>query len=680
MFNLEQLFNKPRHISIILLCVMFQYLQADGFLRRQGNKIIDGSGQEVILRGMGLGGWMLQEGYMMQTSSFANAQFQLKKKIEELVDRENMELFYDAWLNNHVQKVDIDSLASWGFNSVRLPLHYNLYTLPIEEEPVTGFNTWLDRGFMLTDNLLSWCAENKMYLILDLHAAPGGQGYDAPISDYDETKPSLWESEYNRAKTVALWQKLAERYAGESWIGGYDLINETNWDLPGNSMLRSLYEEITEAIRQVDTNHILFIEGNWFANDFNGLTPPWDDNMVYSFHKYWSYNDRSSIEWMLNIRNSYNVPIWCGESGENSNVWFTDAIGLLEKYKIGWAWWPLKKIESISGPLSIKKSEGYQRLLDYWEGNAIRPSLEFSVDALMELAENAKLGNCIFHKDVIDAMIRQPHSDERIPFNKNTIPGILFATDYDLGKYNFAYWDTETANYHVSSGTYTTWNNGWAYRNDGVDIESCEDNEITNGFNVGWTAQNEWLMYTIHVSQADSFDVSIRVACDAGNGAILLIMDGQPVIPITSLPATGGWQTWQTVFLGNIYLESGKHDLRLKITNEEFNMNYLEFKALNKIGSTDDYKSKAIYLFQNYPNPVLNSTTVQYWLKEVAKVTLALYNIKGQKIKNLYTGTPTENLNDVVLNKLTNGFSNGVYLLQLKSGGHQTTRKLIILH
>lgn len=666
------------YIILLLSIIMVQNIKADGFLRTQGTQIVDESGEEVILRGIGLGGWMLQEGYMMQTSSFANAQYQLKNRITELVGQENMETFYDAWLNNHVRKIDIDSMAVWGFNSVRLPMHYNLYTLPIEEEPIINVNTWLEKGFVLTDSLLSWCAANNMYLILDLHAAPGGQGYESGISDYDPTKPSLWESEQNRNKTVALWQRLAARYANKPWIGGYDLINETNWNMSNNTVLKSLYQEVTHAIRQIDTSHIIFIEGNWFANDFTGLTPPWDDNMVYSFHKYWSYNITSSIQWMLDMRDNYNIPIWCGESGENSNTWFTDAIYLLEDNNIGWAWWPLKKIESISGPLSINKPDGYQQLLNYWEGNAGNPGVAFSINALMELAENAKLENCTYHKDVIDAMIRQPYTNERIPYKSNNIPGTVFATDYDMGKHGYAYWDSEVADYHVSTGNYTSWNNGWAYRNDGVDIEPCEDSEKSNGYNVGWTQQNEWLMYTIQVTQADSFAISIRIAGETGTSVIQLIIDGLISIPNTLISSTGGNQTWETVTLGKIYLDLGTHELRLQIIDGSININYLDFVGMNTGGSEDDHTSKAIHLFQNRPNPVVNSTRIEYWVKEPIKVTLSLFNTSGQKVRNLYSGTPTENLNFVNLNK--DELASGMYLLQLKSGDHQSTRKLIILN
>ena len=121
---------------------------------------------------------------MLQTAGFANAQHQIRERIELLIGKEATDEFYQAWLTNHVTKADIDSLKAWGFNSVRLPMHYNLFTLPIEEEPVRGEHTWLEQGFELTDQLIEWCKANEMYVILDLHAAPGGQGYDEGISDY----------------------------------------------------------------------------------------------------------------------------------------------------------------------------------------------------------------------------------------------------------------------------------------------------------------------------------------------------------------------------------------------------------------------------------------------------------------------------------------------------------------
>ncbi len=282
-----------KRYTFFLLAALFLGLHAhgQGFLKAKGKIIVNAKGEEVILRGMGLGGWMLQEGYMLRVRGIGQQQHVIRGKLEELIGKEQTNEFYNRWLANHTRKADVDSMAAWGFNSIRLPMHYNLYTLPVEQEPVAGQNTWLEKGFAMTDSLLQWCKANKMYLILDLHAAPGGQGNDNNISDRDPSKPSLWDSRANQEKTIALWRRLAERYANEPWIGAYDIINEPNWgfmkaeDRNGcgeqkNEPLKKLMVEITETIRAVDKNHIIIIEGNCWGNNYNGIFPrgittPW---------------------------------------------------------------------------------------------------------------------------------------------------------------------------------------------------------------------------------------------------------------------------------------------------------------------------------------------------------------------------------------------------------------------
>lgn len=412
-----------KQINLLSYLILFSALSllsfhasSQGYLHTQGKMIVDGSGQKVLLRGIGLGGWMLQEPYMLKLSGVAVNQKDIKRKITQLIGADKTKGFYNQWLANGMQKSDVDSLKAWGFNSIRLPMHYNLFTLPVEKEPVPGKNTWLKKGFELTDSLLAWCKADHLYLILDLHAAPGGQGHDLPIADRDSTKPSLWQSEANRQKTIALWKKLAERYKSEKWVGGYDLLNETNWsfDHPenkkdhgtndkGNKPLRKLLMDITAAIRSVDKNHIIFIEGNGWANNYNGLMPPWDDNMVVSFHKYWNKNDVASIQKFLDIRNQYNIPLWLGESGENNNRWYRDAIQLMEKHDIGWAWWPLKKI-GTNNPMEVKMPSGYKEIIDYWKGKGPKPSAMEAYKTLMQLAENYKTNNLVVHRDVIQAL------------------------------------------------------------------------------------------------------------------------------------------------------------------------------------------------------------------------------------------------------------------------------------
>jgi endoglucanase len=564
-------------IVSFLLGAFVSPLKSQAFLKTYGKAIVNEEGDTIILRAMGLGGWMLQEGYMMQTSGFATAQYQIKNKIEALIGKANTDLFYEAWLANHVREIDIDSLKSWGFNAVRLPMHYNLFTLPVESEPVAGGQTWLTKGFDLTDSLIKWCSKNKMYVILDLHAAPGGQGSDQGISDYNPAKPSLWESAANQTKTISLWKKIAERYANEQWVGGYDLINETNWNMDGNLALKILYSRIAENIRMVDNKHLLFIEGNWFANDFTGLTPPFLQNAVYSPHKYWSVNNQASIQWVLDIRDTYNVPVWFGEAGENSNTWFRDAIRLLEDQKIGWAMWPMKKIESISGPVSVKKTPGYQAILDYWNGTGLAPSPAEATAFLMELAENLKLENCIYQKDVIDAMFRQVYSNSTIPFRDLPIPGIIYATDYDMGVAGKAYSDVDLATYHVSTGNYTAWNKGWAYRNDGVDIEVIDDNVNTNGYNVGWIETGEWMQYDVNIFASAIYDIKVRVASAEANGRFHIESEGASITSINSVQNTGGWKNWMTITIPNVILSPEDDKLKFIVDAGVFNLSSFEF-------------------------------------------------------------------------------------------------------
>jgi len=575
---------------VLLLFISISTLTfGQGFLHRDGQRIVDGNGNNVLLRGLGLGGWMVQEGYMMQTESFANAQHKIKKRISDLIGEANTQEFYQAYRANGITKRDIDSLKAWGFNSVRLPMHYNLYTLPIEQEPVAGQNTWLDEGFTMTDNLLNWCAANGMYLILDLHAAPGGQGKDAAISDYDDTKPSLWESAANRDKMIAFWQKIALRYKDSPWIGAYDIINEPNWAFTGtningcdensNAPLKALMVDVTNAIRQVDTNHLIIIEGNCWGNNYNGILNNglWDQNMALSFHKYWNGNTVGSIQGMLNYRTQLNVPIWLGESGENSNVWFTDAIKLMETNNIGWAWWPMKKIESIAGPAAVKKTPEYEQLLNYWKNNGTTPTVTFAKNALMQIAENYKMENVTVKPDVIDAMFRQVQTTETKKYKNHPLPGKVFATEYDLGQNGHAYFDKDVANYRTDTGVFSDWNKGWAMRNDGVDIQACNDN-VTNGFQVGYIDIGEWLLYTLDVNADTAFDVDIRYASPSNTGKLRLENASGTISETITLPASGGYTTWQTATLTDVILKQGTNKIKVYFEGELFNLNFIEFK------------------------------------------------------------------------------------------------------
>jgi len=579
-----------KKIFITLQLLFSIAISAQGFLHRNGQNIVDGNGKNVILRGLGVGGWMVQEGYMLQTQPFASPQYMIRQKIQEVIGEEGTKEFYAAYKANGITKRDIDSLAKWGFNSIRLPMHYNLYTPPIEQEK-NGEITWIDEGFTMTDNLVKWCAENKMYLILDLHAAPGGQGNDAAISDYDTTKQSLWQSEDNQKKMIALWKKLASRYRDNPWIGAYDIINEPNWNFTGtnkngcdensNGPLRDLMVRVTKAIREVDTNHLIFIEGNCWGNNYNGIFPLWDENMALSFHKYWNYNTTASIQKMLDYRKQYNVPIWLGESGENSNVWFKDALTLVETNNIGWAFWPMKKIENIAGATSVTKIPEYDVLLKYWKDGGEKPSADFAKKALMKMADNYKMENLTVKPDVIDAMFRQVQTNDTKPYKKHIIPGKIAATHYDLGTNEKAYSDKDFVNYRVETGNFEEWNKGNAMRNDGVDILPCKDSG-SNGYQVSFIEDGEWLQYTVEVSKSNVYNVAIRYSSENLEGKLHLEIENGKKSEVITLAPTGGNDKFKTVILPEIEFKKGTNKIKVIFDNGGFNLNYLEFSEAVK--------------------------------------------------------------------------------------------------
>ena len=532
---------KRARLVALLLCALFALpATAAGFLHADGPRIVDGDNKPVLLRGMGLGGWMIQEGYMLKLGQ--HQQHVIRRDIATIVGPEKAAAFYRAWLDNFITKADVDAMAGWGFNSIRLPIHYDILTLPADQEPKAGIDTWHEDGFHRIDALRDWARANAMYLILDLHAAPGGQGSDLPIADRDPGKPSLWESAENRRKTIALWKKLATRYADDPTIGAYDILNETNWDFSGpggghgckekdSAPLRQLMVEITTAIRSVDKRHMIVVEGNCWGNNYAGVLPLWDNNLILSFHKYWNLNDEASIAAALKLRDETHAPIWMGESGENSDVWFRDAIRLVEDHDIGWSFWPLKKL-GFNNPLEVVPNPGWAPLAAWLRGDkqARKPTPAAAWAALSTLADHdIRFENNFQHPEVIDAMFRQPHSAATLPFKPHRIgagPAVIRAVDYDLGPEGIAYQDKLAADYHTATGgDEVASNNGGTYRNDGVDIVMGKDGPYVSDFRDG-----EWMAYTLSAEKAGPRTIALEAS---GKGTIALSLNGGAPVKLT---------------------------------------------------------------------------------------------------------------------------------------------------
>ena len=664
---------------LTLLFLILLAFPAYSFLKSSGQQIVDSTGTPVLLRGYGLGGWLVPEGYMLHFPGFGSPTA-IRNMIEDLIGPQNTAQFYAAYEANYVTESDIEAIAGWGCNSIRLPFHYRtLYD--------TGSGTFREEGFAVVDSLLEWCRRNELYLILDMHCAPGGQN-GGNISDSDG-EARLWtEPQLYQPLTILIWQEIAERYKDEPQIGGYDLLNEPV--LPDGysaQVLRDFYIELTEAIRQIDTNHIVFIEGNWYATDFTLLTPPWDSNMAYSFHKYWSTPDLGSIQGYLSMRSQHNVPLWMGESGENSNPWFYSAIQLFESQGIGWCWWAHKKLGTTTSPFSAVLPANYQTLLNYWNGQGGQPSVTFATNALLQMAEALKIDQCEVRQGVTRALFDPDFGTQAEPFASHAIPGAIDAVHYDFGSNGVGYTDSDYQNTSGSGGS--AWNSGYEYRNDGVDIERSQD-PLGNAYNVGWTAPGERLNYTVEVSPGGIYRFQMRVASPNGEGKIVLLVDNQQVSDIVTPPATGDWQNWVTMIINDVPIPAGTHQFSLYFIQGGFNLNRMTFQLVaTGIDDADDALPEGYRLAQNYPNPFNPETNFGIRIADFGMVTLAVYDLQGRLVRTLLNAPRAAGAYEINWdgrNDAGQQLSSGTYFYRLtvsdmKSGRVQfrDTKKMVML-
>ncbi|HDP67608.1 MAG TPA: carbohydrate-binding protein [Candidatus Marinimicrobia bacterium] len=650
--------NKIVRIALLMLISLQLYA---GFFKTLGFDILDTGGNKIILKGYGLGGWLVPEGYMLHTPGHGSPSY-IRNQIIDVIGAEETAKFFKLYRKNYVAEADIKLIADWGFNHIRLPFHYEFFS------PIDSPGVFINTGFEIIDTLLVWCKRNNLYLILDMHCAPGGQNY-GNISDSDG-EARLWTEPANQDRTIEIWKRIAAYYADEEWIIGYDLLNEPV--LPegyANTVLRDFYICLAGAVREVDTNHILFIEGNWYATDFSGLAPRFDSNMVWAFHKYWNETDLGSIQQYRNLRTQTVTPLWLGESGENSNGWYYETIQLMEQQNIGWNWWAHKKFETVTSPLSATITPEYQQIIDYWKGNAAKPSRSFAISAMTGMANNLKLENCSFRPDVIAAITDPEFGTVSKPFSLNIIPGTIEAEHYDLGNNGIAYFDKDYKKVRWDADQ--PWNRGSAFRNDGVDIE-----KNSGLYNIGWIEDGEWLNYTVTIVYGGKYNLGFQIASSTVTGNMQVLLDDQVISESVSIPNTGDWQNWQTITIESVELPSGNHTLKLNFIKGGFNLRKMVFTLVDN--SVIEKLTPHLYIGKNYPNPFNDHTTIPIILTRPENVQLLVFDLKGAIITELVADLLPAGLAEIVWNGTNSRgkkVSAGIYFYQLNLNSVQQTVK-----
>lgn len=249
-----------------------------------------------------------------------------------------------------------------------------------------------------------------------MHSAPGGQTGDNIDDGYGY--PFLFQNEGSRALTIKIWTRIADHYKNETTVMGYDLLNEpiahyfNKTEL--NPYLEPFYKELTKSIRTVDKNHIVILGGAQWDSNMHMFGPPFDSKVVYTFHKYWTKTTtKDVVQEYIDYRDKYNVPIYCGETGENKDEWVDSFRKMLEDNNIGWTYWPYKKMDNVSGIVTFKRPMGYDTIINYTEKTRISfedirkaapTNREQVKQVLYQMLENCKFENCTPNTGYIEAL------------------------------------------------------------------------------------------------------------------------------------------------------------------------------------------------------------------------------------------------------------------------------------
>jgi endoglucanase len=326
------------------------------FIRTAGKYLVDGCGERFAIKGINLGNWLVPEGYMFKFNR-ARSPSEIDAVIRALIGPQDAARFWTEFREVYVAKPDIDFIKSAGFNTVRVPLHWALFIKPGAD----GEDEFTGPGWALLDRLVEWSRQAGLRVILDLHAAPGGQ--TGVNHDDGPGFPLIFYVPRYRQLTIELWRRLAQHYRDEPVILGYDLLNEPispyNDEPYLNPRLEPLYREIVAAIRSVDTTHAVILAGAQWSTSFAAFSRPFDANAIYSYHKFWAHPTRDAVQSYVDFSNRWNVPILVGETGEGSYEWNEEFRRLNEKFDIGWCFWPYKNLDSRTSVVSIRAPDGW---------------------------------------------------------------------------------------------------------------------------------------------------------------------------------------------------------------------------------------------------------------------------------------------------------------------------------
>lgn len=350
----------------------------------KGGYIYNGLGEEVVLRGINLGGWMLQETWMCPViGSECNLDSITLLESRGFTDQQIKTLFM-TYADNFITEWDIKAIASMGMNCVRLPFWYrnfmdenlNFYSENPDDNP----------GFQLIDRLVGWAEKYDLYVILDMHGCPGGQSTDHTTGTLN--KNELYTSEANLDAMERLWEAIATRYKDSGTVCAYDIMNEpmnnnteveNGWPAQSETALDytyMVYERMIAAIRAIDTNHMISIEGIWTPYVLRNPADYGWENMMYQLHLYDKTLDMVElrVKELSEMRTNWGVAVYAGEFN-NGDEFYDDALKVYRENKINCTAWTYKVTYDYHGNWSVYRAnitpadlanDSYEEILEKW--------------------------------------------------------------------------------------------------------------------------------------------------------------------------------------------------------------------------------------------------------------------------------------------------------------------------
>ena len=303
--------SNPKEMSFITV--------KDGYLVNENN-------EKIVLKGINLGNWLLWETWMGFVPEYTD-DWGYFDTLEVFVDRfgeEKANEIVKTFEDNFITEEDIAQIEKLGFNCVRVPFWYRNFMTEDLEWLTENHND--NRGFQKLDWLISTCEKYGIYVMLDLHGAPGGQSMNHCTGKAGRNE--LYENEEMMTATVNLWCAIAERYKNNKTVVAYDLLNEPqnnggyegeySWAAESEdavSRTNKAYDILYKAIREIDKNHIISFEGIWSTTVLPDPDEMGYENMLYQLHLYDSEKGmiRYRVKELKTARKDWGVAVVVGE-------------------------------------------------------------------------------------------------------------------------------------------------------------------------------------------------------------------------------------------------------------------------------------------------------------------------------------------------------------------------------